>query len=128
MTLAWDSFGDPKARPLLLIMGLGLQMIAWDDDFCRALAARGFRVIRFDNRDVGLSTSFDAWGDPNPLAVFDELRKKRPVTAPYRLADMADDAAGLLDALGVARRARRRRVDGRHDRAGAGHPPSRARR
>jgi len=101
ITIAWDSFGDPKARPLLLVMGLGLQMIAWDDDFCRALAARGFYVVRFDNRDVGLSTNFDAWGDPNPLAVFDELRKKRPVTPPYRLSDMADDAAGLLDVLGI---------------------------
>jgi len=77
--VAWDSFGDPHAPPLLLIMGLGLQMIAWDDAFCEALAARGFYVIRYDNRDVGLSTTFDAYGDPNPLRVFDELRKKRPV-------------------------------------------------
>ena len=99
--LAWDSFGDPGARPLLLIMGLGLQMIAWDDDFCRALAARGFYVIRYDNRDVGLSTSFDAYGDPNPLQVFDELRRKRPVKAPYLIADLADDAAALLEAVGV---------------------------
>jgi len=99
--IAWDSFGDPKARPLLLIMGLGLQMIAWDDDFCGQLAARGFYVIRFDNRDTGLSTSFDAWGDPNPLHVFDELRKKHPVSAPYLLRDLADDAAGVLDAAGV---------------------------
>ena len=99
--IAWDRFGDPHGKPLLLIMGLGLQMIAWDDDFCRALAARGFYVLRFDNRDVGLSSNFDAWGDPNPLAVFDELRKKRPVTPPYRLSDMADDAVGVLDAAGV---------------------------
>ncbi|MCU1279677.1 MAG: alpha/beta hydrolase fold protein [bacterium] len=99
--LAWDSFGDAHARPLLLVMGLGLQMIAWDDEFCEALAARGFYVIRFDNRDVGLSTSFDAYGDPNPLQVFDELRKKRPVTPPYLLRDLADDAAALLDTLGV---------------------------
>ncbi len=101
--IAWDSFGDPHARPLLLIMGLGLQMIAWDDAFCQSLAARGFWVIRFDNRDVGLSTSFDAWGDPNPLQVFDELRKKHPVTPPYRLRDMADDALGVLDTAGVQR-------------------------
>ena len=101
VTLAWDSFGDPKGRPLVLIMGLGLQMVAWDDDFCSTLAARGFYVVRFDNRDAGLSTNFDAWGDPNPLAVFDELRKKHPVTPPYRLADLADDVAGLLDTLGI---------------------------
>jgi pimeloyl-ACP methyl ester carboxylesterase len=99
--LAWDSFGDRHARPLLLVTGLGLQMIAWDDALCEALAARGFWVIRFDNRDVGLSTSFDAWGDPNPLHVFDELRKKHAVTPPYLLGDMADDAVALLDALGV---------------------------
>jgi pimeloyl-ACP methyl ester carboxylesterase len=99
--IAWDSFGDPHAKPLLLIMGLGLQMIAWDDAFCEALAARGFYVIRYDNRDAGLSTGFDSWGDPNPLQVFDRLRKKRPVTAPYLLSDLADDAAGLLDAAGV---------------------------
>ena len=99
--VAWDSFGDPHAPPLLLIMGLGLQMIAWDDAFCEALAARGFYVIRYDNRDVGLSTTFDAYGDPNPLRVFDELRKKRPVKAPYLLRDLADDAAALLDTAGV---------------------------
>jgi pimeloyl-ACP methyl ester carboxylesterase len=99
--IAWDSFGDPHGKPLLLIMGLGLQMIAWDDEFCGALAARGFYVIRFDNRDVGLSTNFDAYGDPNPLQVWDELRKKRPVHAPYLLRDLADDAAGVLDAAGV---------------------------
>jgi pimeloyl-ACP methyl ester carboxylesterase len=99
--LAWDSFGDPKARPLLLIMGLGLQMIAWDDAFCETLAARGFYVVRFDNRDAGLSTSFDAWGDPNPLQVFDELRKKHPVNAPYLLRDLAEDAVAVLDAAGV---------------------------
>ncbi|HEX8951064.1 MAG TPA: alpha/beta hydrolase [Polyangia bacterium] len=99
--IVWDSFGDPHARPLLLVMGLGLQMVAWDDAFCEALAARGFWVLRFDNRDVGLSTSFDAYGDPNPLQVFDELRKKHPVTAPYLLRDMAEDAVGVLDAAGV---------------------------
>jgi pimeloyl-ACP methyl ester carboxylesterase len=101
LELAWDSFGDPHAPPLLLVMGLGMQLIAWDEAFCRALAARGFYVIRFDNRDVGLSTGFDALGDPNPLAVFDALRRKQPVRAPYLVADLADDAIGLLDALGL---------------------------
>src|SRR2546427_10653304 len=78
--LEYETFGDRKAAPLLLISGLGSQMIGWDDDFCRLLAGRGFHVIRFDNRDAGLST----WMDRE-----------------YRLADMAADAAGLLDALGI---------------------------
>jgi pimeloyl-ACP methyl ester carboxylesterase len=99
--LAWDSFGDEQAPPLLLVMGLGLQMVAWDDAFCEALAKRGFRVIRFDNRDVGLSTHFDAAGEVDPLRVWNDLQKKRPVRAPYHIADMAEDAAGLLDALGI---------------------------
>ncbi len=101
--LAWDSFGDAHGKPLVLIMGLGLQMIAWDETFCETLAARGFYVVRFDNRDVGLSTHFAAAGDPNPLQVWDELRKRRPVTPPYRLADMAEDTVAVLDDAGIAR-------------------------
>ncbi|MDB4971009.1 MAG: alpha/beta hydrolase fold protein [Myxococcales bacterium] len=99
--LAWDSFGDEHAPPMVLIMGLGLQLVAWDEAFCTALAARGFRVIRFDNRDVGLSTHFDSAGDPNVLAVWDDLRRRRPVTPAYRIGDMADDTLGLLDALAI---------------------------
>jgi pimeloyl-ACP methyl ester carboxylesterase len=101
--LAWDEFGEPHAPALLLIMGLGLQLIAWDDAFCAQLAARGFHVIRFDNRDVGLSTHLDAAGDPNVLDVVDQLRRKKDVHAAYALADLADDAAGLIEALGVVR-------------------------
>lgn len=100
--LAWDDFGDRAAPPVLLIIGLGMQMIAWDDRFCTALAARGFHVIRFDNRDAGLSTSFDEAGDPNLLARWDALSRRRPVTPPpYRLSDMADDAAALLESLAL---------------------------
>ena len=63
--LTYAAFGDAQAPPLVLIMGLAAQMIAWDDEFCAALAARGFRVIRFDNRDIGLSTRFESLGVPN---------------------------------------------------------------
>ena len=100
--LCWDSFGDPEAPPLLLIMGLAAQMIAWDDEFCGELAARGYRVIRFDNRDVGLSSRFAEAGVPNVQAAFVKAMKGEPVEAPYLLRDMADDAVGLLDALGIA--------------------------
>jgi pimeloyl-ACP methyl ester carboxylesterase len=103
LELAWQSFGDEKAPPVLLIMGLGMQMIAWDESFCAELAGRGFRVIRFDNRDVGRSSWLDDRGDPDVLDVLDRLRRKKPVTPAYRLADLAEDAAQLLDSLGIAR-------------------------
>ncbi|HEV2140430.1 MAG TPA: alpha/beta hydrolase [Candidatus Dormibacteraeota bacterium] len=80
--LEYETFGDPTAPPLLLIGGLGTQMVSWDEEFCELLAARGFKVIRFDNRDAGLSTWMDGEGA-------------------YSLDDMAADAAGLLDALGI---------------------------
>jgi len=99
--LCWDSFGGPQAPPLLLIMGLAAQMIAWDDEFCGQLAGRGYRVIRFDNRDIGLSTRFDAAGLPDVAAAFMAAMQGRPVSAPYLLRDMADDAVGLMDALGI---------------------------
>ena len=100
--LCWDSFGDPQAPPLLLIMGLAAQMIAWDDEFCTQLAGRGYRVVRFDNRDIGLSTRFDAAGLPDVAAAFMAAMHGQPVSAPYVLRDMADDAVGLMDALGIA--------------------------
>ena len=100
--LCYEIFGDPAAEPMLLIMGLGAQMIHWDDDFCRQLAARGFRVIRFDNRDIGKSSRLS--GGKRLTAM--ELLKLRflriPVQAPYKLRDMAEDTVGLMDALGIA--------------------------
>ena len=99
--LCYEIFGAADAEPMLLIMGLGAQMILWDDDFCRQLAARGFRVIRFDNRDIGKSGKLTGGKRLGPL----ELLKLRflniPVAAPYRLHDMALDVIGLLDALGI---------------------------
>jgi pimeloyl-ACP methyl ester carboxylesterase len=80
--IEYESMGDPRNPTLLLIMGFSVQMIAWDDQFCRLLVERGFRVVRFDNRDVGLSTKI--------------------VRGTYSLDDMADDARGLLDWLGVS--------------------------
>ncbi len=99
--LCYEIFGDPAAEPMVLIMGLGAQMIHWDDDFCRKLAGRGFRVIRFDNRDIGKSSHLS--GGKRLTAV--ELLKLRflkiPVQAPYNLRDMAQDTVGLMDALGI---------------------------
>ncbi len=99
--LAYDTFGEAHAPPLLLIMGLACQMLAWDDEFCAMLAARGYRVIRFDNRDIGLSTKFSAAGVPDLAAVIAQSMKGEHVSAPYTLHDMADDTVGLMDALGI---------------------------
>jgi pimeloyl-ACP methyl ester carboxylesterase len=99
--ICYEIFGDAKAEPMLLIMGLGAQMIHWDDEFCRQLAARGFRVIRFDNRDIGKSSKLT--GGKRLTAV--ELLKLRflkiPVAAPYTLLDMAKDTISLMDVLGI---------------------------
>jgi pimeloyl-ACP methyl ester carboxylesterase len=96
VTLCYETFGDPTDPALLLIMGLGTQMVAWREDFCRALVDRGFFVIRYDNRDSGRSTSMK--GRPATLA---QLTTKRVTNPPYTLADMAGDAVGLLDHLGI---------------------------
>jgi pimeloyl-ACP methyl ester carboxylesterase len=100
--LCYEIFGDPSAEPLILIMGLGGQMIIWDDDFCRQLAARRFRVIRFDNRDIGQSSKLSGGGPLGRLEMLKFLLFKSPVKAPYRLRDMAEDTVGLMDALGIA--------------------------
>jgi pimeloyl-ACP methyl ester carboxylesterase len=94
--IEYEGFGEPEAAPLLLVMGLGAQMLSWDEDFCARLAARGFYVIRYDNRDSGLSTKMDAAGEADILGAFGG----NPNPA-YSLADLADDAVGLLDGLGI---------------------------
>src|SRR5919202_6603676 len=94
--LEYETFGSRERPAILLIMGWGAQIIGWSEEFCELLADRGFYVIRFDNRDVGLSTKLDHLPPPNRLAIL--LGRFRP---PYTLDDMADDAAGLLDALGI---------------------------
>lgn len=94
LTLAYQSFGDPQDVPILLVMGLGTQMLGWPEEFCRLLADAGHRVTRFDNRDIGLSTHLDDLPPGQPVAAF---FGRNP---PYLLADMAQDAAELIRALG----------------------------
>lgn len=100
--LAYQTFGEARKPALLLIMGLGTQMVAWDDDFCRLLAAAGFFVIRFDNRDIGRSSHLQG----APVPDLDELTRRQAsgqaVEVPYALLDMARDAVGLLAVLDVA--------------------------
>jgi pimeloyl-ACP methyl ester carboxylesterase len=95
ISLCYETFGDPGAPPALLIMGLGTQMVAWDDRFCRDLADRGFFVIRFDNRDCGRSTRMD--GAPVPTLA--QITLRRIPNASYKLADLALDTVGLLNVL-----------------------------
>ena len=100
ISIEYEEFGRQDSTPLLLIMGLGSQMVMWPDGFCEKLADRGFRVIRFDNRDVGLSTKFND-RCPNPGQLIVEVMQRKSVDPPYTLDDMAEDAAGLLQALGI---------------------------
>lgn len=95
--IAYQEVGDPAGEPLLLVMGLGTQMLAWDEELCSLLAERGFRVVRFDNRDIGKSTTVESAGVPGRLDLFIGRRS----TAPYLLTDMAADTIGLMDHLGI---------------------------
>ena len=96
-----EDHGSADGEVLLLIMGLGMQLVGWHEDLVQQFVSRGFRVIRFDNRDIGLSQGFDAMGVPNLALASVKHVFGLPVQAPYTLSDMADDAAGVLDAMGI---------------------------
>jgi pimeloyl-ACP methyl ester carboxylesterase len=99
--IEYDTFGNRSGRPLLLIIGLALQMIHWSDEVCNQLADAGHYVIRFDNRDTGLSTKFDQLGCPDLMDVIKTLMSGQKYVPPYTLFDMGDDAVALLDYLGI---------------------------
>ncbi len=99
--IEYDTFGDQASPPILLIMGLGRQMVSWNEEFCQRLAEKDLYVIRFDNRDVGLSTKFEEAGVPDVVAAVTASLQGQKVQAPYSLDDMADDAVGVLNGLGI---------------------------
>jgi pimeloyl-ACP methyl ester carboxylesterase len=103
ITLEVEEHGARSGEPLVLIMGLGMQLVAWPDGFVQLLVERGFRVIRFDNRDVGLSQSFDHLGAPKLAWAVVRHTLGWRVQSPYTLGDMADDTAALLGALAIPR-------------------------
>lgn len=99
--IEYDTLGNPDGEPILLIMGLGMQLVSWPESFCDALVKQGFRLIRIDNRDSGLSTKLSHLGEPNVLMALLKLMLRLPLKAGYLLDDMASDAVGVLDALGI---------------------------
>lgn len=101
--IEYETFGSSSSSPLLLIMGLGGQLIRWPEVFCQELADRGHYVIRFDNRDTGLSSKIDEAGVPDVMKIITATLTGSAVTVPYTLKDMAADAIGLLDALSAER-------------------------
>ena len=101
ISIEYETFGDPSSPPILLIIGLGGHLIYWDDTFCRYLSEANRYVIRFDNRDAGLSTKFEQAGVPDMMDVMGKLMGGQKVTPPYTIEDMAADAVGLLDALNI---------------------------
>jgi pimeloyl-ACP methyl ester carboxylesterase len=103
LEIAYEEIGPKDGRPLVLIMGLGVSLVFWEDEFCAMLAERGHRVVRFDNRDVGRSTKLDALGVPNVMEAMAALGTGKSIAGPYLLSDMARDTIGLMDAVGIER-------------------------
>jgi pimeloyl-ACP methyl ester carboxylesterase len=101
ITIEYEEMGSPGAPVILLIMGLGMQLIAWPDRLCKGLAERGFRIVGFDNRDAGLSTRMPSVGRLATTAMVARAFLGLPVRPPYTLDDMARDTVGLMDALGI---------------------------
>lgn len=99
--IEYDTFGEPKDRPLILIMGLSCQLVAWPESFCEKLAAKGHFVIRFDNRDVGLSSKLDHLGVPDIFKILAAAQEGKAIESPYALSEMAADTVGLMDALNL---------------------------
>ena len=99
--IAYETIGDPKLNPILLIAGLGSQLLAWPDEFCKKLTEKGFFVIIYDNRDVGLSTKFDGVSIPDFTEIAAAHTRGELPKVPYTLEDMADDAIGLLTVLKI---------------------------
>ncbi|UYQ91175.1 alpha/beta fold hydrolase [Chitinophaga horti] len=101
ITIAYESFGKPDKQAILLINGTGSPLTDWPEAFCKDLAGRGYRVIRFDNRDAGLTTHLDSLGQPDWAGIIPLIKKCGPAPLPYTLLDMAKDATGLLTALKI---------------------------
>ncbi|HKN27931.1 MAG TPA: alpha/beta hydrolase [Roseiarcus sp.] len=101
--IEYESFGRDSDPLILLIMGFAAQLIFWPESLCEGLAAKGFRVVRFDNRDIGMSTHLADLGTPNIPELLQKAASGRQPAVPYSLSDMADDAVGLMSALGAAR-------------------------
>lgn len=103
LQLYYETHGDPRREAIILIMGLGGQLIDWPERLIDRLTGAGYRVIRFDNRDAGLSTRFDSFRLPDVAGFWGQMLSGRPSLAPYSLDDMAADTVGLMDALGLER-------------------------